>query len=444
MNETIIKEVKARQVFSGRGYPAIEATVMTLSGKKGTVQCVSGLSVGTHEVAFAYDGDTKWRGMGLSKVVQNIEEIIGPAIVGMDASRQTEVDHRILSLFGDNTKAQIGGNAVAAVSAAVLKAGAEALEIPLYRHIGGAKAVTLPNASYGCISGGIRYGNSEKSGSKPTYSFVGYGFDSFSEASYALWEIFAEWEAYINQKWGLRSQEPSPYYTCCGFFSIPCGLVENDFILWDSLTEIIGKRGYEGRIGLQVDCAADCYYREDTQTYQGLFNREKRSRDQQIDLILKMARDYPFVIIEDPLNENDYEGHAIVTELSGIQIVGDDLFATNPLRVKEGINKGACNTVLLKVNQIGSISESLEMIQIAYEHGYGVMPCSSRGEGLDICDYSVGLNAGTIRESCLGSPGTRFLEIEEELGSMARYAGKKGLKGSRFRQQEEQDEKDAD
>ena len=118
--------------------------------------------------------------------------------------------------------------------------------------------------------------------------------------------------------------------------------------------------------------------------------------------------------------------------------MGDDLFATNPSRVKEGIEKGACNTVLLKVNQIGSITESLEMIQIAYEHGYGVMPCSSRGEGLDICDYSVGLNAGTIRESCLGSPGTRFLEIEEELGAMARYAGKKGLKGRRFRQQEDQ------
>lgn len=327
MDETIIKKVTACQVFSGRGYPAIEATVVTDSGKKGTVQCVSGLSVGSHEVAFAYDGGSQWRGMGLHTAVRNIEEIIGPAIVGMDASRQTEVDHRILGLFGEDTKARLGGNAVAAVSAAVLKAGAEALELPLYRHIGGVGAVTLPNASYGCISGGIRYGNGKKSGSKPTYSFIGYGFDSFSEASYALWEIFGEWEAYVNRKWGLRSQEPSPYYTCCGFFSIPYGLVENDFVLWDSLTEIIGRRGYENKVGLQVDCAADCYYKEETRTYQGLFDREERTRDQQIDMILKMARDYPFVIIEDPLNENDYEGHAIVTEQSGIQIVGDDLFA---------------------------------------------------------------------------------------------------------------------
>lgn len=444
MDETIIKEVTARQVFSGRGYPAIEATVTARNGKKGTVQCVSGLSVGTHEVAFAYDGGKRWRGMGLEKAVWNIENIIGPAIIGMDASRQMEVDHKILSIFGEDTKKRLGGNAVAAVSAAVLKAGAEALEIPLYRHMGGARAVTLPNASYGCISGGIRYGNGEKSGSKPTYSFIGYGFDSFSEAAYALWEVFGEWEAYVNRKWGLRSQEPSPYYTCCGFFSIPYGLVENDFVLWDSLTEIIGRRGYEGKIGLQADCAADCYYQEETQTYQGLFNREQRTRDQQIDMILKMAREYPFVIIEDPLNENDYEGHSMITEKSGIQIVGDDLFATNPSRVETGIKKKACNTVLLKVNQIGSISESLEMIQIAYQHGYGVMPCSSRGEGLDICDYSVGLNAGSIRESSLGSPGTRFLEIEKELGAMAHYAGRKGLKGRRFRQQEEKDEQKGD
>ena len=432
MDRTIIKKVSARQVFSGRGYPAVEATIETCSGKKGTVQCVSGLSIGTHEVAFAYDGGTEWRGMGLRNAVRNINDIIAPAIIGMDAAKQFEVDHKILSLYGNETKLRLGGNSIAAVSAAVLKAAAEALEIPLYQHIGGTRASTLPNASYGCISGGIRYCDGRKSGSKPTYSFIAYGFEHFSEASYALWEVFSEWEEYVNRRWGLRSQEPSPYYTCCGFFSIPYGVVDNDFMLWDSLTEIICKYGYENRIGLQVDCAADCYYHSDTQTYQGLFNGEVRTRDQQIDMILKMAKDFPFVIIEDPMNENDYEGHAIITKETGIQIVGDDLFTTTTSRVKEGIRQNACNTVLLKVNQIGSITEALEMIQVAYDHGYAVMPCSSRGESLDICDYSVGLNSGTIRESSLGSPGTRFLEIEKELGARARYAGKKGLKGWKF------------
>ncbi len=433
MDGARIKKVSARQVFSGRGYPAIEATVETENHAKGTVQCVAGLSIGTHEVAFAYDGGEKWRGMGVNRAVRNITEVIGPAIIGMDAANQVAVDHQILNLYGEKTKQVLGGNAVSAVSAAVLKTASNALGIPLYQHIGGVRAVTLPNASYGCISGGIRYSDGKKSGSKPTYSFIGYGFDSFSEASYGLWEVFTEWETYVNRKWGLRSQEPSPYYTCCGFFSIPYGVVDNDFLLWDSLTEIICRYGYEGKIGLQVDCAADCYFDPESGRYQGLFNREPRTRDEQIDLIIRMAREYPFVIIEDPMSEDDFEGHAIITRETGIQIVGDDLFTTNTGRVKKGIAAGACNTVLLKVNQVGSITESWEMIQTAYEHGYGVMPCSSRGESLDICDYCVGLNAGTVRESSLGTPGTRFLEIEKELGSRARYAGKEGLKGWKFR-----------
>ena len=435
MSATSIRSVTARQVFSGRGQPAIEATVTTENGKSGTVQVVAGLSIGTHEVAFAFDGGTAWRGKGLSRAVRNIEEIIAPAIVGMDATRQFEVDHTILNIGGPDAKARLGGNAVAAVSAAVLKAGAESLGIPLYRHIGGARAVTLPCASYGCISGGIRYSDGKKSGSKPTYSFIGYGFDSFSEASYALYEVFTKWEERMNREYGLRSQEPSPYYTCCGFFSIPRGVVENDRVLWDELTETICACGYEGRVGLQGDFAADCYYDPERKVYQGLFNAEPRTRDQQIDMIIRMTKEYPFVIVEDPLSEDDFEGHAILTEKTGIQIVGDDIFTTNPERVKRGIGMNACNTVLLKVNQIGSISEALEMIQLAYENGYGVMPCSSRGEGLDICDYCVGINAGSVRESSLGTPGTRFLEIEAELGKEARYAGAKGLKGTRFRKE---------
>lgn len=435
MSGTSIRSVTARQVFSGRGQPAIEATVTTENGRSGTVQVVAGLSIGTHEVEFAFDGGTQWRGKGLSRAVHNIQEIIAPAIIGMDATRQFEVDHTILNIGGPDAKARLGGNAVAAVSAAVLKAGAEALGIPLYRHIGGARAVTLPCASYGCISGGIRYSDGKKSGSKPTYSFIGYGFDTFSEASYALYEVFTKWEERMNRLYGLRSQEPSPYYTCCGFFSIPRGVVKNDRVLWDALTETINQCGYEGRIGLQGDFAADCYYDREKQIYQGLFNSEVRTRDQQIETMLQLTREYPFVIVEDPLHEDDFEGHAYLTRESGVQIVGDDLFTTNTQRVEHGISLGACNTVLLKVNQIGSISESLEMIQLAYENGYAVMPCSSRGEGLDICDYCVGINAGSVRETSLGTPGTRFLEIEAELGSKARYAGAKGLKGSKFRKE---------
>ncbi|MGI6123492.1 MAG: enolase C-terminal domain-like protein [Acetivibrionales bacterium] len=432
MFSTTITKVTARQVFSGKGHPAVEATVYTENGASGTVQCTAGLSVGTHEVAFAYDGGSAWRGKGVMRAVENIEKIIGPAIIGMDATKQFEVDNIILNLGGPDAKLRLGGNAIAPVSAAVLKAGAESLGIPLYRHIGGARAVTLPCAAYGCISGGYRYSSGEKSGSKPTYSFIAYDFSKFSEASYALFEVVSSWEELMVRKWGLRPQESTPHYSCSGFFSIPRGLIESDEYLWDSLTETICKKGYEGKIGLQADFAADCYLSPDKKTYQGLFNKETRTREQQIEMILYLAREYPFVIMEDPLSEDDFEGHAYLTEKTGIQIVGDDLFSTNFERVKKGIKTGACNTVLLKVNQVGSITESLEMVQLAYENGYGVMPCSSRGENLDICDYSVGLNATTIRESSLGSAGTRFLEIEAELGSRAKYAGKSGLKGKKF------------
>lgn len=432
MKGTNIKAVIGRQVFSGRGQPAIEATVVAENGKKGTVQVVSGLSIGTHEVSFTFDGGSAWRGKGLSQAVNNINEIIGPAIKGMDVTKQFEIDNTMLNIGGSDAKERLGGNTIGAVSAAVLKAGAEALGIPLYRHIGGERACTLPCAAYGCVSGGIRYSDGRKSGSKPTYSFIGYGFNTFSEASYALYEVFVKWEEKMNRLYGLRSQEPSPYYTCCGFFSIPKGVIESDKVLWDEFTETINQCGYEGKIGLQGDFAADCYYDPETKLYQGLFNSEPRTRDQQLETMLWLTKNYPFVIVEDPLSEDDFEGHAIFTRESGVQVVGDDLFTTNPERVRRGIKEKACNTVLLKVNQIGSISESLEMIQLAYENGYGVMPCSSRGEGLDICDYSVGINAGSIRETSLGTPGARFLEIEKELGKNARYAGIQGLKGSKF------------
>jgi len=146
-------------------------------------------------------------------------------------------------------------------------------------------------------------------------------------------------------------------------------------------------------------------------------------------LYRQMVKDYPFIILEDPLDEDDYEGHAILTRELGIQLVGDDLFTTNAERLQKGIEAGAANTVLLKVNQIGTISEAFEMVRMAYQNGYGIMPCDSRGEGADIGDYSVGLNCGTIRESATGPRGNRLLQIEAELGRRAQFLGKKGLKG---------------
>jgi enolase len=432
MKSTMIKDVRARQVLSNRGFPAVEALVTTEGGVTASAVCTAGVTVGTHEIAFAYDGGELYGGRGVSSAVKSVNEVIAPAIKGADAAKQFLCDDILLSLGGPDAKARLGGNAIAAVSAAILKAGAESLDIPLYRHIGGAAAVTLPAASYGCAGGSNRYIREHSAGSKPTYSFIAYDFPTFSMAVYALNEVVMTWQERMAKGYGLQASNSTENYVTAGFVNIPTDIVRDDFELWSMAAETIVKCGYEGKIGLQGDVAADSYYDKKTKRYSGLFDKKIRDRDQIIEVIKTMADKYPFVIIEDPLHEDDFEGHAIITKEVDVQIVGDDLFTTDTARVTAGVKKKACNTVLLKVNQIGSISESLEMIQFAYQNGYGVMPCSSRGEGASIVDYCVGINAGTIRESCLGSAGSRFLAIERELGANAVFAGKRGLRGRRF------------
>lgn len=419
---TIIQSVSARQVYSDRGHPGVEATVTTANGAQGVAICTAGVSVGSHEVEFAYDGGPKWRGKGVMRAVNAVNELIAPALVGMDAARQQAIDQAMLDLG----KQKVGGNATAAVSAAALKAGAAALGIPLYQHIGGVNACTLPVPGVICLVGSDRYGSGARSGGKPSYAFMCYGFETFSEASYAGWDISVEWSDVLNKKLGV------PKHSVTHAPGVPRGYVKDDREIWDLMVQTINRLGYEGKIGIQVDVASETYWEEDQGRYIGIFSETPKTQDDLFKLYHLMARDYPFVILEDPFAEDDYESHAILTRELDIQIVGDDLFTTDPVRVQKGIDAGAANCVLLKVNQIGTISEALDMIQLAYRNGYGVMPCSSRGEGADIADYCVGINAGTVRESATGPTGNRFLQIEAELGKRAKFLGRRGLKGRRF------------
>lgn len=430
MYQDEIKKVVARQVLSGRGHPAVEATVITASGKTGTAQCTAGVSVGTHEVEFVYDGGPRWNGKGVMKAVENIEQVISPALEGMTVTNQRDIDMTMLSLCGGRGKELLGGNAVGAVSAAALKAGAASLSIPLYRHIGGDSAVTLPCASMGAVIGSNRYSSNKSN--KPTYSWIAYDFPSFSEACHAVWRVYMRWSALLFNKWGLTAKMPSANFPTGGFVYVPSGLVESDETLWQMMSENISACGYEGRIGIHVDVAADSYFDSEKGLYTGLFDSVPRDKSALMDFLLKMTKKFPFVSLEDPLNEDDYEGHAILTRNSDIQIVGDDLFTTNTKRVQHGIEMGSCNTVLLKVNQIGSFSEARDMVELAQRNNYGVMPCASRGEDLAICDYTVGMNLSVIRENCFGAAANRFLEIERELGKRAFFPGKAGLKGRRF------------
>ena len=375
-------------------------------------------------MASDFDGGTKFGGKGVGKAVKSANEVIGPAIIGMDASRQAEVDAAILAICPD-AKIRLGGNAVAATSAAVLKAGANALGIPLYRHIGGAGAMYLPVPGVAMAAGDERYGGGITTpGGKPTMSVMAFGFDTFSDASYACWEVHTRWAEKMKRRFGGLPNIRD-------FISIPAGVYSSDKAIWEEMLATIREAGYDGKMGFQMDVATDTYHNKEDGKYYGLFDSTPRTKEQLYDFYLEIINDYPFVIIEDPFNEDDYETTARLTKECGIQIVGDDLFTTDPARVAHGISVGAANTVLLKVNQIGTITEAMEMIQYAYKFGYAVMPSDSRGEGASIADYAVGINAGSVRESAIGERGNRFLAIEEELGAQAKFIGARGLKGFR-------------
>jgi enolase len=422
-SSTRIATVSARQVYSDRGHPGVRATVTTGNGATASVEVTAGTSVGKYEVQFAYDEDDKrFGGRGVGRAVRNVEQVITPAIVGMDATRQDEIDKTMIDLDGTPDKTRLGGNATAAVSAAVLQAAAKSVGLPLYRYIGGMNACLMPVAGVLVAGGARRYGGGQQSGSKPTYSLMCHGFDTFSQASYAAWEVDKVCRRLLFERLGLDavSRATPPV--------ISPGMIRHDRELWSLMAEAIDKAGYEGRIGIQVDVAAGTYYDEESERYIGLFSAEEKTRDEMIALYQDAVRDYPFVIIEDPLDEDDFEGHAVLARTLGIEVVGDDLFTTNLERVRRGIEMGAANAVLLKVNQIGTITEAFEVVRYAYRHGYGVMPCNSRGEGEAIADYTVGLGCGHLREGATGPVGNRFLEIEEELGSRAEFAGRRGLK----------------
>ena len=424
MSGTTIISVNARQVYTNRRNPGVEAVVTTENGAVGRAMCTSGVSIGTHEVDFSFDGGAKFRGKGVMRAVNSVKEAIGPALIGMDAADQLACDQAMLSIT-ENAKEKLGGNAVAAVSAAILKAGANALGIPLYRHIGGAGAMYLPVPGVAMAAGHDRYGGGITTpGGKPTMSVMCYGFDTFAEASYACWDIHTRWCEKMKKLFG---GEPS----LRDFIVIPKGIYKSDEEIWDEMMKTIMEAGYEGKVGFQMDVATDTYHNKEDGKYYGLFNDQPKTKDELYEFYMHIVKEYPFVIIEDPFNEDDYDTTAAFTKDSGIQVVGDDLFTTNPKRVAYGISKGAANTILLKVNQVGTISEALEMIQYAYKFGYAVMPSDSRGEGESIGDYAVGINAGSIRESGIGARGNRLLEIEEELGPKAKFIGARGLKGFR-------------
>ena len=415
-----IVEVKAREILAQRGLLSLEVTVVADDGARGVSTPESGVSTGGHEAAFLLDGGERYNGLGVRKAAENVNTVIGPALAGMDVTAQGEIDRLMIELDGTPDKSRLGANAIVGVSLAALKAASNSSGLSLYRYIGGTGACTVPIPIVGIGTGG-RYrdpGNSRWF--KPSYEFAAYGAGSYSEAIYWSWRCSQE------VKRMLRERYPVKYAPAYHGNSL-AGVIEKDRDLLEIMTESIVQCGYEGKVGIYFDCAADCYYERDIDRYVGLFSPGEKTRDELIALLEDFVTSYPVVSLEDPLHENDFEGHAMATQALGIEVVGDDLFTTNVERLKQGIAAGAANSMVLKITQVGTVSEALAACRVALTHGYNVHPCGSRGDRRSVGDFGVGLNAGQIR----AGDHNRLLAIEEELGGSAVWPGKAAYKGWR-------------
>jgi enolase len=415
-----IINIKAREILAQRGLLSLEVIVETENGAQGLSTPESGVSTGTHEAAFLLDGGERYKGLGLRKAVEAIHTIIAPALKGLDVTAQGEIDRLMIELDGTPNKSRLGANTIVGVSLAALKAGAASTGLSLYRYIGGANACTLPIPIMGFGTGGRYRDPGQSRWFKPSYEYAAYAAGSYEDALYWSWRCLEE------AKWLLKERYPDKYIPNYHTNNL-AGVIDHDRELLEIMTESIVRCGYEGKMGIYFDCAADCYYEPEIDRYVGLFGPGERSRDEQIALLKQFVESYPVVSLEDPLHEEDFEGHALATRELGIEVVGDDLFTTNQERLKQGIELGAANSMVLKITQVGTVSEALAACRLALANNYNVHPCGSRGDRDSIGDFAVGLNAGQVR----AGEHNRLLAIEAELGQSAAWMGKSAYKGRR-------------
>ncbi len=417
---TGIAAVRAREVLDSRGEPTVEVEVRLEDGTVGRAIVPSGASTGTHEALELRDGDDRYGGKGVRRAVRNVEEIIAPELEGMDATAQAEIDRLMIELDGTDNKSHLGANAILGVSLAVARAAARSLGIPLYRYLGGPGARRLPVPFMNVINGGEHAGNDLDF---QEHMIVPHGFDRFSEALRAGTETYHVLGELLEEEYGPIATNVGDE----GGYAPPMKDLVEPF---EMLVKAIEEAGYApGReIALALDAAATEFYDEEEGVYRAY--GETYTRDELLDLYKDLVDQYPIVSIEDPFQEEDFRGFARITEELGdkVQIVGDDLFVTNPERLRKGIRMGSANALLLKVNQIGTLTEALEAGQLALQHGYGVMVSHRSGDTEDpfIADLAVALNCGQIKT---GAPArsertakyNRLLRIEEELGGAAEF-----------------------
>lgn len=431
-----IVSVKARQIFDSRGNPTVEADVTTSDGVLSRAAVPSGASTGVYEALELRDGGSDYLGKGVSKAVGNVNTIIGPALIGKDPTEQVAIDNLMVQQLDGTVnewgwcKQKLGANAILAVSLAVCKAGAHAKGIPLYKHIAnlaGNKNFVLPVPAFNVINGGSHAGNKL---AMQEFMILPTGASSFKEAMKMGAEVYHHLKSVIKKKYG---QDATNVGDEGGFAP---NIQDNQEGL-ELLKTAIAKAGYTGKVVIGMDVAASEFYGAD-KTYDLNFKEENNDGSKKItgealkDLYKSFVSEYPIVSIEDPFDQDDWEHYAKLTAEIGdkVQIVGDDLLVTNPKRVEKAIKEKACNALLLKVNQIGSVTESIEAVKMSKRAGWGVMASHRSGETEDtfIADLSVGLSTGQIKTGapCRSERLAKYnqiLRIEEELGAEAIYAG---------------------
>ena len=424
----IIENVHAREILDSRGNPTVEVEVLLKSGVVGRASVPSGASTGENEALELRDGDkSRYCGKGVLKAVENVNNVIAPALVGFSALEQRAIDYKMLELDGTKTKSNLGANAILGVSLAVAHAAAEYLHIPLYRYIGGCNTYTLPVPMMNIINGGEHADNNVDI---QEFMIQPVGAKTVKEAIRMGSEVFHHLAKVLKAK-GMNTAvgDEGGYAPNLGSNAEALAVI----------AEAVKAAGYElGKdITLAMDCAASEFYKDGKYVLAGEGNKAFTS-EEFTHFLEELTKQYPIVSIEDGLDESDWDGFAYQTKVLGdkIQLVGDDLFVTNTKILKEGIEKGIANSILIKFNQIGSLTETLAAIKMAKDAGYTAVISHRSGETEDatIADLAVGTAAGQIKTGSMSRSDrvakyNQLIRIEEALGEKAPYNGRKEIKG---------------
>lgn len=420
-----IVKVFGREILDSRGNPTVEADVWLDDGSMGRAAVPSGASTGEHEAVELRDGDKKrYLGKGTRKAVQNIQGKIAVAVKGMDAGEQEAVDRRMILLDGTPNKGKLGANAILAVSLAAARAAAVSHRMPLYRYLGGASASVLPVPMMNILNGGAHADNSVD---PQEFMVAPYGAANFAEALRMGTEVFHTLKSVLKKK---------GYSTAVGDEGGFAPNLKSNEEAIEVILESIEKAGYKAGkdIGLALDPAASEFF--DTRKKRYIFkksDKSERTAEQMVDFWAKWVKQYPIISIEDGMAEDDWKGWKLMTDVLGkkIQIVGDDLFVTNIERLSKGIREGVANSILIKLNQIGTLTETFDAMRMAAAAGYTAMVSHRSGETEDtfIADLVVATGAGQIKTGSASRTDriakyNQLLRIEEELGSSAKFAGR--------------------